>query len=99
MCSNCIKGNTISINNDIFCKINGAVSPDYACSKHRFSPLPKSYKELDFKCIDCENFILKINNSKEQSSIGLCQLFSVRHFDGTQKKICSKFVKRNKQVS
>ncbi len=97
-CCNCIKGIAISINSDIFCKVNGAVSPDYVCSKHRFAPVPKTYKELDYKCIYCENFIHKLGSAKENNTIGLCQLFSVRYFDGTQKKACSKFIKRKEKV-
>lgn len=96
-CSNCIKGTAISVNNDILCREQGAVSPDFVCSKHRFAPSTKSPKERNFKCINCENFIISIN-SQPDSSMGLCQLFSVRQFDGTQKNACSKFIKRSEQV-
>ena len=92
-CSNCIKGTCIAVNNDILCREKGAVSPDYICSRHRSAPANTSNKDLSCKCIDCDNFI--INESAQNSNIGLCQLFSVRQFDGTQKKACSKFTKRS----
>lgn len=93
-CSNCMFGTAIAVNKDILCREKGAVSPDYACSRHKFTPQPKNPRELDYKCIDCENFILKISDSESTTTIGLCQLFSVRQYDGRQKNPCSKFVKR-----
>lgn len=92
-CSSCINGVSISVNNDILCRIKGAVSPDYACSKHKFTPESKSFKDLNYKCFSCANFVASSNESESSSSIGLCQLFSVRQFDGKQKNACSKFVK------
>ncbi len=93
-CRNCIRGTAITVNNDILCKDKGAVSPDYVCSKHRFIPEPKSYKEMNLKCIDCENFIVSGSAAKGARALGLCQLFSVRQFDGKEKNACSKFVKK-----
>jgi hypothetical protein len=93
-CSNCIKGAAVSVNNDILCREKGIVSHDYVCRKHRFIPEAKSFKEMNYKCIDCENFIINNKNS-ESSSVGLCQLFSVREFNGEQKNACSKFVKKS----
>ncbi len=94
-CSNCIKGTKIAVNSDILCRENGVVSPDYICSNHRFAPKEKTFKELNYKCIDCENFI-EINNLKSHSSIGICQLFSVRRFDGFKRSACSKLIKKQK---
>jgi hypothetical protein len=94
-CSNCIKGTPLPINNDVFCREKGIVSPDYSCFKHRFMPEPKSFKEMNYKCIDCQNFIVNIRLSDISRSIGLCQLFSVRQFDGQHKNACSKFVKKS----
>lgn len=92
-CINCIKGTSIAVNEDILCREKGAVSPDYVCSKHRFAPVNKSSKDLSYKCINCENFI--INEEAQSPNIGLCQLFSVRQFDGTNKNACSKFAKKS----
>ncbi len=92
-CSNCLKGTSMAVNSDILCREKGAVSPDYLCSKHRFAPVNKSNKDLSNKCINCENFI--INPAAQTPNTGLCQLFSVRQFDGTQKNACSKFSKKS----
>ena len=94
-CSNCIKGTAIAINSDILCREKGAVSPDYICTKHRNIPDSKSYKEMNYRCIDCEYFILNALSSDDPSTIGLCQLFSVRQYNGKQKNICSKFTKKS----
>ncbi|MDF2523760.1 MAG: hypothetical protein K0R31_1401 [Clostridiales bacterium] len=94
-CSNCIKGTAISINNDILCRENGAVSPNFVCSKHHMAPVViKASRDNGYKCIDCENFIIA-ENSENEAPIGLCRLFSVRQFDGNHKNACSKFEKRS----
>lgn len=97
-CMNCIKGTVVTVNNDILCREKGIVSPDYACRKHRALPDAKSFKERNYKCIDCENFILNIKCVDGESHIGLCQLFSVREYDGKEKNACSKFVKGSIQI-
>lgn len=91
-CSNCLKGTGMAVNNDILCRDKGVVSPDYVCSKHKFLPETKSFKDQDIKCIDCSNFI--INVEAQSPNTGLCQLFSVRQFDGCSKKACSKYDKK-----
>ncbi len=96
LCKNCMKGTTICVNNDILCREKGIVSPDYVCSNHRFQPEPKSFKEMDLKCIDCEHFILSVN-TKDLKTYGVCHLFSVRKCDGSKKKACSKFVRRKEK--
>lgn len=96
ICANCVKGSAVTVNNDILCCINGIVSPDYSCGKHRFSPEINSYKTKSKKCIDCKFFI--INYEKDVDGIheiGLCQLFSVREFNGSEKNACSKFVQKS----
>ncbi|MCX7708249.1 MAG: hypothetical protein N2484_00175 [Clostridia bacterium] len=93
-CSNCIKGRPITVNNDILCREKGIVTPDYVCMRHRYMPQSKSTRNENSKCIDCENFIVEVFTSDNSSTIGLCQLFSVRQFDGTTKNACSKFVSR-----
>lgn len=94
-CSNCLRGTAITVNSDILCRDKGAVSPDYVCSNHRFIPLPKSSTPTSLKCIECENFIREFEDDNDLLSIGLCQLFTVRHFDGKQKNACSKFIKKS----
>ncbi|AUS98057.1 hypothetical protein CDQ84_15570 [Clostridium thermosuccinogenes] len=96
-CKNCIKGTLISVNGDILCSIKGAVSPDYVCSKHRFMPIVQLSGEGRNKCADCEFFILMSENKEEHKYIGLCQLFTVRQFNGLEKNACSKFSKRNER--
>ncbi|MCX7748694.1 MAG: hypothetical protein N2645_17680 [Clostridia bacterium] len=95
-CINCIRGTSMNVNNDILCREEGAVSPDYVCKKHKFMPQSKSFKDNDFKCIQCENFVVSDMNPLANSTIGLCKLFSVRQFDGERKRACSKFLKSTK---
>jgi len=94
-CANCIKGTSMTVNDDILCREKGAVSPDYVCSRHRYSPAIKVLEEKP-KCIQCQYFIYDIHH-KDCNTIGLCSLFSVRKFDGASKKACSKFTKAKKQ--
>ncbi len=90
-CSNCIRGMAIPVNDDIFCLIKGAVTPDYVCSRHKFAPVKKTVARSEGpKCIDCEHFVTK-NNTPDEMTIGVCRLFSVRFFDGSLKNACSKF--------
>lgn len=96
-CSNCIKGKKIPVNDDIFCLVKGAVTPDFVCSQHKFAPIKKSkMKDMGPKCIDCINFVTR-NNNPDDLNIGVCRLFSVRLFDGTLKNACSKFQKKESQ--
>jgi len=92
-CGNCIKATSIPVNNDLLCREKGAVSPDYVCKRHRFAPAPKVATYVKNKCINCENFIL--NTASTNTTTGLCQLFSVRQFDGAEKNACSKFAPRS----
>jgi hypothetical protein len=96
-CRNCLKGIPISLTGDILCKYKGVVSTDYVCIRHKFIPELKTYREMDYKCIDCANFCIKPSSYDQTSdlTIGLCKLFSVRHFDGTQRKACSKFLMKS----
>lgn len=88
-------GINISVNKDILCRDKGVVSPDYVCRKHKFAPESKfEVKEVN-KCIDCEHFIIDSKSSGEQY-IGLCRLFSVRKYNGRERKACSKFSKQTK---
>ena len=94
-CSNCIKGTAIIVNDDILCRYKGVVSPDYVCFQHRNVPAPKNFKDLNYKCYDCEFFSLAITNSINTEPIGLCKLFSVRQYNGKEKNACSKFSKKS----
>jgi hypothetical protein len=91
-CKNCSKGRAITLTGDVLCKYKGVVSADFVCMRHKYIPELKSYKELDYKCIDCANFCIKLDYHDNSPSIGLCKLFSVRQYDGTNKKACSKFL-------
>jgi hypothetical protein len=98
-CSNCKKGILIPVNCDILCRVKGVVSPDYVCSRHSFRIDTKQFEEKKYKCIDCEFFILK-DDDLGNSDMGLCQLFSVRYFDGKNKNACSKYMmKREVSIS
>lgn len=88
-------GKSININDDILCKYKGVVSRDYSCSKFKKMPVVYSTIKIN-KCIECNFFNLKSLDSNSADSMGLCQLFSVRYFDGNYKKACSKFSKKVK---
>lgn len=91
-CKNCLRGKAITFTGDVLCKFKGVVSADFVCMRHKYIPELKSYKELDYKCIDCANFCIKQDYHEHDSSTGLCKLFSVRQYDGSEKKACSKFL-------
>jgi hypothetical protein len=97
-CSNCLKGIQININNDILCRIKGVVSQDYVCSKHKTVPIAKSIIAQKHKCIDCEFFIQSTVSREVLPTIGFCQLFTVRQYDGEQKSACSKFSKKSELI-
>ncbi len=96
-CKNCAIGIRMVVNNDILCKINGAVSGDYICSKYKAirNTAPAFYKK--FRCIECDHFIVKKDNRSLPSSIGICRMFSVRYFNGRRKNACSKFEHRKER--
>jgi hypothetical protein len=63
-------------------------------------PALKSIRRRINTCVDCENFIIFDTLHLEDRAMGLCQLFTVRKYDGRIKKACSKFVRRvKKEVS
>ncbi len=97
-CSTCARGIKLNINKDILCKIHGIVSLDFVCS--RYLKLAWSSVENKPKCIECEFFIPDLENPDTGPAIGLCQLFTVRSFDGEVKNACSKFcMKVEKNIS
>lgn len=91
-CRNCLRGRPISFTGDVLCKYKGVVSADFVCLRHKYIPELKDYKELNYKCIDCVNFSVCKDLHVQNSSVGLCKLFSVRPYDGMQKNVCSKFL-------
>lgn len=98
-CKNCIKGTRIHVNGDILCPVKGAVSPNYVCGRHKYisDSEPAYYKKN--KCIHCNNFLIKRDGKNTTTvTIGLCSLFSVRYYDGRQKKACSKFEHKQERV-
>lgn len=96
-CNNCLKGTAITINNDILCIEKGVVSGDFVCSKHRYMPAFRAVKRKIYSCVDCENFIIFNTSDVDGRATGVCNLFTVRKYDGRQKKPCSKFVLRSKK--
>lgn len=90
-CSSCSKGITNNFNKDILCRINGMVSRDYICSKYKAVAQPGNTKSSRARCMDCEFFILESTGINQSPNMGYCQLFTVRQFNGEQKKSCSKF--------
>lgn len=96
-CSNCIKGVAIPVNSDIFCHKKGIVSYNYVCRKHKFSPEAKALMEMNYKCIHCDNFLLD-DSDVNNEALGICQLFSVRQFNGNDRNACSKFIKKKENV-
>ena len=94
-CNSCIIGRSIAINNNILCKYKGIVSYDYSCSKYKKSSTHQNTINI-YKCYDCQFFNLKEVETDKFDRIGLCQLFSVRYYDGNSKKACSKFTKKVK---
>jgi hypothetical protein len=92
-CKDCLMGTHINVNNDILCRLKGAVSPDYVCPRHKSAPPRRSVqKDVPLqRCLDCEFFVADGVSPEDHLSIGFCQLFTVRHFNGEYKKACSRF--------
>jgi len=92
-CGNCIKGIPVGISNEILCREKGVVSSDYGCPgflSFDFYPLKR---QLDYRCSDCVyfNFTPNLHNP----NYGGCSLYSLRQCDGSERKACSRFEKKN----
>lgn len=112
-CSNCVRGMKVHINRDILCKIHGIVSRDFRCSKYIRKVETWSSYECKPKCIECEFFISSedepvqspenelisqpLYDSERDPSMGYCQLFTVRQFNGELKTACSKFCRKSER--
>lgn len=96
-CSNCARGIKINVNKDILCKINGAVSLDFVCTKYLRMNEVWSSTERKPKCIECEFFITSGNEMEQSTSNGYCQLFTVRYYNGDIKSACSKFCRKTER--
>jgi hypothetical protein len=95
-CGNCLNGINNNFNTDIICRYKGVVTRDFCCFKHRLNPYCiGAFNKTAFHCIDCSFLIVEPEN--ESASVGYCQLFTVRKFDGSKKKTCSKFELKSKQ--
>jgi hypothetical protein len=107
-CSNCARGIRIKINSDILCRINGAVSKDYRCSRYirkvvawsSEAPVAPSESEAEHhdKCIDCEYFVSSRTGKDYDPSIGCCELFTVRQYNGMSKNACSRYKKKEQEI-
>ena len=91
-CNNCERGLPLHLTKDILCKYHGVVTLDYVCHKYKNTSELLASKELSYKCIHCEYFLVHIDAPREE--IGQCKLFSAREFDGTTRNVCSKFSKK-----
>jgi len=91
-CNNCDRGSSLHLTKDILCKYHGVVTPDYVCFKYKNVSDSSSAKQINFKCIHCENFSVGLDSPSEV--IGQCKLFSARDFDGTTRNVCSKFSRK-----
>lgn len=112
-CSNCARGIKVNINRDILCKIHGIVSRDFRCAKYIRMVDTWSFFDYKPKCIECEFFISAQNEpangpdveliqqqlyeAEQDQSMGHCQLFTVRQFNGEQKTACSKFCRKSER--
>ncbi len=104
-CSNCARGIKMKVNSDILCRIHGAVSKDYRCSKYIrkvgvwSSDAPSATPEAEHvsKCIECEYFISPHTDKDHNPAIGYCELFTIRQYNGATKNACSKFIKKVQQ--
>ena len=103
-CINCDRGIKVNVNRDILCKIHGIVSRDFRCARYVRKVEKRSAPEHKSKCIECQFFIAASHESGEnqeeafyEPSIGHCQLFTVRQFNGKQKSACSKFCQKTER--
>ncbi|NLH96863.1 MAG: hypothetical protein GX477_05950 [Clostridiaceae bacterium] len=107
-CGNCARGTSMKVNPDIFCTIHGVVSRNYRCSKYMRKPAQWSTEapvadpgeRWENRCIDCEFFLARHPEPGHSPTTGFCKLFTVRHYDGSTRKACSRFSrKREKSIS
>ncbi len=96
-CINCRNAVQNNFNNDLICRHKGVVSRDFTCVKHRCNPESTKAELYSYRCIDC-NFLM-LEAAEVNTTMGYCQLFTVRHFDGTKKNICSKFILKSNPVA
>ncbi|NJD02539.1 MAG: hypothetical protein FIA99_08085 [Ruminiclostridium sp.] len=97
-CRKCIYGLTNSVNRDILCRIKGVVSQDFTCSKYKVVSTARGIHTQKNKCMECEFYITDAANSLEPITIGFCQLFTVRKFNGGMKNACSKFTLKSESI-
>ena len=96
-CINCRNAVQNNFNNDMICRYKGIVTRDFTCSRHRQNPESTKAELYAYRCIDC-HFLLH-EAEEAGTSMGYCQLFTVRHFDGAKKSICSKFTLKSDPVA
>ena len=96
-CNNCIRGIAIGIRNEILCREKGVVSPNYTCSRFMAFNMDILHRRVDNHCSDCVHFTFMPD--PHNSNYGVCSMFSVRKCDGSRKKACSKFTKRDSRTA
>ncbi|MCX7772253.1 MAG: hypothetical protein N2376_03975 [Clostridia bacterium] len=94
-CNNCLKSTSVGFTKDLLCREKGVVSADYCCSSHRYFIRDDLKKAEVLHCSECEFFVFHTHATIP--TYGVCDMFSVRKCDGSQKKACSKFVRRKEQ--
>lgn len=92
-CRNCLKGKPIFLTGDVLCKYKGVVSADFVCIRHKLIPELKTYKEMDYKCIDCANFSIKYDSygQAQASSSGSSIRSSAETSIGSSVGLCKIF--------
>lgn len=106
-CGSCARGVRITVNGDILCRIHGAVSKDYRCSRYirkvaAWAAGASSVQSADDsgqadKCIGCEYFVRSCSGSEYDPAIGYCELFTVRQYNGMSKNACSRFRRKEQK--
>lgn len=105
-CHFCIFGKPMLINSDILCRYKGIVTEDYSCRRfhdisegipEKASRKAKAYAEIaasseysDRSCMTCKYF----QPSEDKTDFGVCCIFTVRAFDASSRKGCSRHSSR-----
>lgn len=106
-CINCKNGIKISVNEDVLCRIKGAVSKDYFCRHYKkFPDYINNYyyeikkEEVRIYCNSCTYYSIadktdpsyeKSGNNSQNDEPGFCNLFYISRRKGNSHRICSRF--------
>jgi len=98
-CKNCIKGMPVGVNNEVLCRDKGIVSYDFYCSRFLSFDFDLLQRQMKYHCSDCAFFTVASAAHNHNHNYGLCSMFSVRKYDGSQKKACSKFTSKKQRIA